>query len=251
MMLTIRNLTVAVEGRRILDGLDLDIAAGEVHALMGPNGAGKSTLANVLAGREGYEVLEGEALLDGQDLLTMEPEARAQAGLFLSFQHPVEIPGVSNLQFLRTALDCLRKARGEAPLDSAALLRAAREAAQLLGLPADFLKRGVNEGFSGGEKKRNEILQMLLLEPRFVILDEPDSGLDVDALKLVAAGVNRLRRPDRAFLIITHYPRILEYVRPDRVHVLHGGRIARSGAAELAHQIEAGGYAAVLEGSVA
>ena len=217
-MLSIRDLTAVVDGKRILDGLNLEIAAGEVHAIMGPNGAGKSTLSNVLAGREGYEVT-GTAELDGVDLLDLEPEERAAAGLFLAFQYPTEIPGVGNMYFLRTALNAVRRERGEPEISAVEFLTLAKENMARLEMDPAFLSRSVNEGFSGGEKKRNEILQMSLLEPRLAILDEIDSGLDIDALRIVATGVERLRSPDRAMLIITHYPRLLEYVRPDRVHV--------------------------------
>ncbi|HSA79867.1 MAG TPA: Fe-S cluster assembly ATPase SufC, partial [Geminicoccaceae bacterium] len=218
--------------------------AGEVHAVMGPNGSGKSTLAYVLAGREGYEVSAGGVLYDGEDLLAMAPEERAAAGLFLAFQYPVEIPGVANMYFLRTALNALRRARGQEEIDAAAFLKLVRERARLVGVKSELLKRGVNFGFSGGEKKRNEILQMAVLEPRLAILDETDSGLDIDALRTVADGVNRLRSPDRAMVVITHYQRLLEYIVPDRVHVLLDGRIVRSGGKELALELEKSGYAA-------
>jgi Fe-S cluster assembly ATP-binding protein len=244
-MLTIRGLRASVEGAAILDGLDLSIGDGEVHAIMGPNGAGKSTLANVLAGREGYDVA-GTALLDGVDLLSLLPEQRAAIGLFLAFQYPVEIPGVGNMYFLRTALNAVRRERGLEEVDAMSFLALAREHMARLGMDPGFLSRSVNDGFSGGEKKRNEILQMSLLEPRLAILDETDSGLDIDALRIVADGIERLRAPDRSMLVITHYPRLLEYVRPDRVHVLHAGRIIRSGPADLAHELEADGYANVL-----
>ncbi|MDF2782462.1 MAG: sufC, partial [Geminicoccaceae bacterium] len=216
----------------------------EVHAVMGPNGSGKSTLAYVLAGREGYEVQGGEVRYDGEDLLAMEPEERAAAGLFLAFQYPVEIPGVANMYFLRTALNSLRRARGEAEIDAASFLKLVRERAKVVGVKPELLKRSVNVGFSGGEKKRNEILQMAVLEPRLAIMDETDSGLDIDALRTVADGVNRLRSPDRAMIVITHYQRLLDYIVPDRVHVLLDGRIVRSGGKELAMELERAGYAA-------
>ena len=241
-MLSIRDLTAVVDGKRILDGLNLEIAAGEVHAIMGPNGAGKSTLSNVLAGRDGYEV-SGAAELDGVDLLGLAPEERAAAGLFLAFQYPTEIPGVGNMYFLRTALNALRRARGEEEVNAVSFLKLAKSRMAELEMDPAFLSRAVNEGFSGGEKKRNEILQMSLLEPRLAILDETDSGLDIDALRIVATGVEQLRSPDRAMLIITHYPRLLEYVRPDRVHVLTDGHISHSGDHTLALELEQHGYA--------
>jgi Fe-S cluster assembly ATP-binding protein len=244
-MLHIEGLTVGVEGTTILNGLDLDIAAGEVHAVMGPNGAGKSTLSNVLAGRDGYDV-SGTVTLDGVDLLALTPEARAAAGLFLAFQYPVEIPGVGNMYFLRTALNAVRRERGLPEVAAVDFLALAREHMARLDMDPALLSRSVNEGFSGGEKKRNEILQLSLLEPRLAILDETDSGLDIDALRAVADGIERLRSPDRAMLVITHYPRLLEHVRPDRVHVLNGGRIVRSGDHRLAHELEAEGYGARL-----
>ena len=243
-MLHIEHLTASVAGTRILDGVDLDIAAGEVHAIMGPNGAGKSTLSNVLAGREGYEVT-GQVTLDGVDLLALAPEHRAARGIFLAFQYPVEIPGVGNMYFLRTAVNAVRRERGEPELGAVEFLQLAREHMAALDMDPAFLSRAVNDGFSGGEKKRNEILQMSLLEPRLAILDETDSGLDLDALRVVAAGVERLRHPDRAMLIITHYPPLLEHVRPDRVHVLAGGRIVRSGDHRLARELEAQGYSSM------
>jgi Fe-S cluster assembly ATP-binding protein len=245
-MLSIRNLHVSIEDQEILKGLDLELRPGEVHAIMGPNGSGKSTLAYVLAGREGYEVARGEVLFEGRDLLEMEPEERAAAGLFLAFQYPVEIAGVSNLYFLRTALNALRRQRGEEEVDAAGFMKLVRERAREMGVPMDLLKRSVNFGFSGGEKKRNEILQLAVLEPRLAILDETDSGLDIDALRTVADGVNRLRGGDRAFLVITHYQRLLDYIVPDRVHVLAQGRIQRSGGPELAMELEQQGYAAFL-----
>ena len=248
-MLEIKNLHVELEdgGKQILKGVDLTVPAGEVHAIMGPNGSGKSTLSYVLSGRDGYEVTEGQATLDGESLLDMEPEERAAAGLFLAFQYPVEIPGVGNLTFLRTAVNAQRKARGEEELSAADFLKVVREKAKTLQIDSEMLKRPVNVGFSGGEKKRNEILQMAMLEPSMCILDETDSGLDVDAMRLVADGVNALRSPDRAFLVITHYQRLLDYIVPDRVHVLANGRIIASGGPELAHRLEAEGYATVIE----
>ena len=241
-MLSIRNLHVAVDGQPILRGLDLEVRAGEVHAIMGPNGSGKSTLAHVLAGRPGYEVNEGEVRFEGRDLLAMSPEERARAGLFLAFQYPVEIPGVSNVYLLKAAVNAVRRARGEPELDAMDFLQLVRRRLALVRLDEQFLHRAVNEGFSGGEKKRNEILQLALLEPRLAILDETDSGLDIDALRLVAEGVNSLRGPDRAFILVTHYQRLLEHVVPDRVHVLAGGRIVRSGGRELALELEERGY---------
>jgi Fe-S cluster assembly ATP-binding protein len=243
-MLSIHDLRVSVEGKEILKGIDLEVGAGEVHAIMGPNGSGKSTLAYVLAGREGYEVTGGEVRYDGAELLELEPEERAAAGLFLAFQYPVEIPGVANMYFLRTALNSLRRARGEDEVDAARFLKLVREKAQLVGVKPELLKRSVNFGFSGGEKKRNEILQMAVLEPRLAILDETDSGLDIDALRTVADGVNKLRDPNRSMVVITHYQRLLDYIVPDVVHVLLDGRIARSGGKELALELEHSGYAA-------
>ncbi len=242
-MLKIDNLHARVAGRDILKGLSLDVKPGEVHAIMGPNGAGKSTLGNVLAGREGYEIDAGAVSFDGRDLLTLEPEERAAAGVFLAFQYPVEIPGVNNTYFLRSALNAQRRARGETELDSMQFLRLVREKLAVLHLKDELLHRGVNEGFSGGEKKRNEIFQMAVLEPRLAILDETDSGLDIDALKAVADGVNALRSPDRAFIVITHYQRLLDYIKPDVVHVLADGRIVQSGGPELALALEEHGYA--------
>ncbi|MFN9792017.1 MAG: Fe-S cluster assembly ATPase SufC [Pseudomonadota bacterium] len=250
-MLKIDNLHVRVAGREILKGLSLEVAAGEVHAIMGPNGAGKSTLGNVLAGREGYEITAGSVTYDGQDLLELPPEARAAAGVFLAFQYPVEIPGVNNTYFLRAALNAQRKARGEAELDSMQFLKLVREKLRVLHVSDELLHRAVNEGFSGGEKKRNEIFQMAVLEPRLAILDETDSGLDIDALRLVAEGVNRLRDPARAFLVITHYQRLLDYIVPDRVHVLADGRIVQSGGRDLALKLEEQGYAWLAERRVA
>jgi Fe-S cluster assembly ATP-binding protein len=242
-MLKIENLHARVAGREILKGLSLEVKPGEVHAIMGPNGAGKSTLGNILAGRDGSEVTEGSVEFDGKALLELAPEERAAAGMFLAFQYPVEIPGVNNTYFLRSALNAQRKARGEAELDSIQFLKLVREKIKVLHLPDTLLNRGVNEGFSGGEKKRNEIFQLAVLEPRLAILDETDSGLDIDALKSVAEGVNALRSPERAFLGITHYQRLLDYIRPDVVHVLADGRIVESGGPELALELEAHGYA--------
>ena len=246
-MLKIENLHVRVAGREILKGLSLQVNAGEVHAIMGPNGAGKSTLGNVLAGRAGYEVTQGSVSYDGADLLQLEPEARAAAGVFLAFQYPVEIPGVNNTYFLRAALNAQRKARGEAELDSREFIGLVREKLKVMQLSPELLNRAVNEGFSGGEKKRNEIFQMALLEPKLAILDETDSGLDIDALKQVAQGVNALRSPERSFLVITHYQRLLDYIEPDFVHVLAGGRIVESGDKTLALKLEEHGYAWVRE----
>src|SRR6476619_4251305 len=243
-MLRITDLHAAVAGTPILNGLSLAVPAGEVHAIMGPNGAGKSTLAYVLGGRPGYEVTEGSVTFDGQDLLSLEPHERAAAGLFLGFQYPVEIPGVSYLQFLRESLNSQRRSRGEADLSGAEFIRLAKAEAAGLGMDAEMLKRPVNVGFSGGEKKRAEMVQMGIIRPSLAILDETDSGLDIDALRIVAAGINRIMRaPDKAVLLITHYQRLLDYVRPDRVHVLSRGRIVRSGGAELAHELEREGYA--------
>ena len=243
-MLSIKDLRAEVDGKEILNGISLDLAAGEVHAVMGPNGSGKSTLSYVLAGRDGYEVTGGSVTYDGHDLFDMEVEERAVAGIFLAFQYPVEIPGVSNLTFLKTAVNAIRKARGETELDALDFLKLARAKASALEMSDALLQRAVNEGFSGGEKKRNEIFQMAMLEPRLAILDETDSGLDIDALKTVADGVNALRSPDRAMLVITHYQRLLDYIVPDRVHVLSAGRIVKSGDAGLARELEAQGYAA-------
>jgi Fe-S cluster assembly ATP-binding protein len=243
-MLSIHGLRVSVEDQEILKGIDLEVGSGEVHAIMGPNGSGKSTLAYVLAGRDGYEVTGGEVRYEGAELLQLEPEERAAAGLFLAFQYPVEIPGVTNMYFLRTALNALRKARGENEVDAASFMKLVRERAKLVGVKPELLKRGVNFGFSGGEKKRNEILQMAVLEPKLAILDETDSGLDIDALRTVADGVNSLRDPQRAIVVITHYQRLLEYIVPDFVHVLLDGRIVRRGGKELALELERSGYAA-------
>jgi Fe-S cluster assembly ATP-binding protein len=243
-MLEITNLHATVADKPILNGVTLDVPAGEVHAIMGPNGSGKSTLAYVLAGRPGYEVSEGSARFNGADLLAMEPHERAAAGLFLGFQYPVEIPGVSYLQFLRESLNSQRRSRGEAELSGAEFIKLAKAQAALLGMDADMLKRPVNVGFSGGEKKRAEMVQMGILSPRFAVLDETDSGLDIDALRIVGEGINRIMRaPDKGVLLITHYERLLEHVRPDRVHVLQAGRITRSGDIELARDLEREGYA--------
>jgi Fe-S cluster assembly ATP-binding protein len=244
-MLEIRDLTVTVAGRTVLDGLDLDVGAGQVHAVMGPNGAGKSTLAHVLAGRDGYHAT-GRVTFDGRDLLAMTPEERAVAGLFLAFQYPVALPGVGNMHFLHAALNAQRQARGEPEVDASGFLRQARAAMAVLGLDGGLLGRAVNDGFSGGEKKRNEILQLTLLRPRLAVLDEPDSGVDVDALRAVASGIEALRDGERSFLVITHYPRLLDLVVPDRVHILQGGRITHSGGPELAAVVGADGYAPFL-----
>ncbi len=241
-MLIINDLFARVEEKEILKGLTLQVKPGEVHAIMGPNGSGKSTLTHVLAGREGYDVTTGEVRYEGQNLLEQEPEERAREGIFLAFQYPVEIPGVSNIQFLRTAMNSIRKHRGEEELDAAAFLKLARQKIGMVNLDPAFLKRGVNEGFSGGEKKRNEILQMLMLEPKLALLDETDSGLDIDALQTVANGVNALRSPDRAVILVTHYQRLLNYIVPDYVHVLANGRIVKSGGRELALELEEKGY---------
>jgi Fe-S cluster assembly ATP-binding protein len=241
-MLAIRDLSVTVEGKQILNGLTLEMAPGEVHAIMGPNGSGKSTLAYVLAGRPGYEVTSGSITYQGRDLLALAPEERARAGFFLGFQYPVEIPGVNNVYLLKAALNAQRKERGLPEVDAFEFLSLVREKMQLMQMEDAFLSRGVNEGFSGGEKKRNEILQMLVLEPKLAVLDETDSGLDIDALKIVAAGINSLRSPERSSLVVTHYQRLLEYVVPDVVHVLVRGRIARSGDRTLALELERRGY---------
>ncbi|MDE1904555.1 MAG: Fe-S cluster assembly ATPase SufC [Alphaproteobacteria bacterium] len=244
-MLEIKNLHARIsEGREILKGVDLTVRAGEVHAIMGPNGSGKSTLAGVLSGKPGYEVTEGQVLFQGRDLLAMAADARAREGVFLAFQYPVEIPGVNNMYFLRAALNAVRKQRGESEMDAGQFLKAVRAKLKLLEIGEDLLQRGVNVGFSGGEKKRNEIFQMAMLEPKLAILDETDSGLDIDALQMVSRGINALRGPDRAIVMITHYQRLLNYVVPDRVHVLSGGRIAKSGGKELALELEQTGYGA-------
>jgi Fe-S cluster assembly ATP-binding protein len=241
-MLEIKNLAVSVEGKPILKGLNLEVGAGEVHAIMGPNGSGKSTLAHVLAGREGYEVSGGEVRFQGHDLLELNTEQRAHQGLFLALQYPLELPGVNNTVFLRTALNAIRTARGEAELDAVAFLKLLREKLKVVHMGEDLLKRSVNAGFSGGEKKRNEIFQMALLEPQLAILDETDSGLDIDALRVVADGVNALRSPERSMIVVTHYQRLLDYIEPDFVHVLAGGRIVRSGDKSLALELEEKGY---------
>ena len=248
-MLDIKNLTATVADKPILNGITLAVNPGEVHAIMGPNGSGKSTLAQVLAGHPAYEVTGGDVTFDGRDLLGLEPEERAQAGLFLAFQYPVEIPGVSNAYFLRAAYNEVRKARGEDEVDPIEFLDLVEEKAKLVEMDPAFLNRSVNTGFSGGEKKRNEILQMAVLEPRLAILDETDSGLDIDALRVVAHGVNQLRRPDRSTIVVTHYQRLLNYIVPDFVHVLAGGRIVKSGGKELALELEAKGYDWIFEGA--
>lgn len=250
-MLTIRNLHASVEGHEILKGIDLQVNAGEVHAIMGPNGSGKSTLAAVLAGRDGYEVTEGTITFEGRNLIELAPEERAREGIFLAFQYPVEIPGVNTSYFLRTALNEIRKHRGLPPVGAMEFLKLIREKLELVQMDEKFLKRSVNEGFSGGEKKRNEILQMAVLEPKLAILDETDSGLDIDALKIVANGVNSLRRPDNAIIVVTHYQRLLNYIVPDFVHVLYDGRIVKSGDRELALHLEDYGYDQIKEGAAA
>jgi len=241
-MLKIDGLRASVGGHEVLTGLNLEVGPGEVHAIMGPNGSGKSTLSYVLGGREGYEVTAGEVRLEGEDLFALDPEERAQKGLFLAFQYPVELPGVNNTYFLKAALNAMRKARGEDSLDSVSFMRLMKERLKVLHLDETLLKRDVNAGFSGGEKKRNEIFQLAMLEPKLAILDETDSGLDIDALRLVADGVNALRTPERSMILVTHYQRLLEYIQPDRVHVLSRGRIIRSGGKDLAHELEAKGY---------
>lgn len=241
-MITIKNLRASVEGKEILKGIDLEIKAGEVHAIMGPNGSGKSTLSNVLAGRADYEVTEGEVTFNGKDLLDLSPEDRAREGVFLAFQYPVEIPGVSNINFLKTAINETREYKGQAPMEAKDFLALIKEKQHLVELDGKLANRSVNEGFSGGEKKRNEIFQMAVLNPSFSILDETDSGLDIDALKIVANGVNKLRTKDNAFLVITHYQRLLEYIVPDFVHVLYNGKIVKSGGKELALELEEKGY---------
>jgi len=250
-MLKIDNLHVSIDGKEILTGLNLEVGAGEVHAIMGPNGSGKSTLGNVIAGREGYVVTQGTVSYQGKDLLELSPQERACEGVFLAFQYPVEIPGVNNTYFLRTALNAQRKYRNEEELDSVGFLRLVREKLEVLRIGDDLLHRGVNEGFSGGEKKRNEIFQMAVLEPKLAILDETDSGLDIDALKAVAEGVNSLRSPDRAIILITHYQRLLEYIQPDFVHVLARGKIVADGGPELALKLEEQGYTWLEEGGIA
>ncbi len=241
-MLHIKDLRVSVEDKEILKGVNLDINPGEVHAIMGPNGSGKSTLANVIAGREDYEVTQGSIAFNGEDVLEMDVDERAHAGVFMAFQYPIEIPGVSNATFLKSAINAMREARGQDELSPVELLKLLREKAKMLGIDESFLKRSLNEGFSGGEKKRNEMLQMALLDPKLAILDETDSGLDIDALKIVADSVNQLRGPERSFLIVTHYQRLLNYIVPDYVHVIYDGRIVKSGDKELALQLEEQGY---------
>ena len=250
-LLEVKNLHVKIDDKEILKGLDLTVNAGEVHAIMGPNGSGKSTLAYLLAGKADYEPTQGEVLFNGKNLFEMEPDERAAAGLFLAFQYPLEIPGVATMTFLRTALNAQRKKRGEAELSTPQFLKTVRDAAAKLGIDQEMLRRGVNVGFSGGEKKRNEVLQMALLEPRLAILDETDSGLDIDALKIAADGINRLRGPKRAFVVITHYQRLLNYIVPDIVHVLSAGRIVKTGGKELALELEARGYAEYQEEAAA
>jgi len=247
-ILEIKNLSAGVEGKQILKGVNLTVSAGEVHAVMGPNGSGKSTLAAVLAGRDGYDVTGGEVIYNGHDLLDLDPEQRAREGLFLAFQYPVEIPGVNSTYFLKAALNEIRKAKGEPELDAMEFLTVVKDKMKLLELNEDLLKRSVNEGFSGGEKKRNEIFQMAVLEPKLAILDETDSGLDIDALKIVSHGVNKLKRPDNAQLVITHYQRLLNYIVPDFVHVLVDGKIVRTGGKELALELENKGYDWILKG---
>ncbi len=249
-MLQVKNLHVSVDGKPILKGVNLEVNAGEVHAIMGPNGSGKSTLGHVIAGREGYEVTAGDILYRGKSLLGLAPEQRACEGIFLAFQYPVEIPGVNNTYFLRAALNAQRKYRGQPELDSMEFLRLVREKLEILHISDDLLHRAVNEGFSGGEKKRNEIFQMAVLEPSLAVLDETDSGLDIDALRLVADSVNRLRSPERAMIVVTHYQRLLEHIIPDRVHVLADGRIAASGDADLAIKLEDQGYAWLEQGGI-
>ena len=246
-LLEIRNLHVSVDGKQILNGLNLSVEKGQVAAIMGPNGSGKSTLAHVLAGKDDYDITDGQVLFDGEDMLALAPDERAAKGLFLAFQYPLEIPGVATMTFLRTALNAQRKKRGEEEISAPDFNRRVFEAAGKLGIDRDMLRRGVNVGFSGGEKKRNEILQMALLEPRLAVLGETDSGLDIDALKVVSDGVNRLRSPERAFVVITHYQRLLDYIVPDVVHVLSRGRIVRTGGKELALELEAQGYAQYQE----
>jgi Fe-S cluster assembly ATP-binding protein len=241
-MLSINDLRASIEGKEILKGINLEVKPGEVHAIMGPNGSGKSTLASVLAGREEYEVTSGNVIFEGKDILEMAPEERAAEGIFLAFQYPVEIPGVTTINFLKTAVNEIRKYKGESPLDAAQFLKMVREKAKLVSMNDSLLKRALNEGFSGGEKKRNEIFQMAVLEPKLAILDETDSGLDIDALRIVAEGVNSLRSPERATIVVTHYQRLLDYIVPDYVHVLYKGRIVKSGPKELALELEEKGY---------
>lgn len=249
-MLSVKNLHANVNDKEILKGLNLEVGSGEVHAIMGPNGSGKSTLGHVLSGREGYELTQGTVEFLGRNLMELDPEERARAGLFLAFQYPVEIPGVSNMEFMKAAVDAHRESRGEEPVDTVSFLKKAREISKAIDLDQSFLKRGVNEGFSGGEKKRNEIMQMMLLEPRLCILDETDSGLDIDALQVISRGVNSLRSQDRSFVLVTHYQRLLDYIEPDYVHVLAGGKIVRSGDKSLALELEEKGYS-WLESEVA
>jgi Fe-S cluster assembly ATP-binding protein len=246
-MLSIKQLQAEVEGQQILKGIDLEVKPGEIHAIMGPNGSGKSTLAHVLSGREGYDVTGGEVLFENEDLIGLEPEERASRGIFLAFQYPVELPGVNNTHFLKEALNAQRKARGEAELDSVEFLKLIREKMKLVSMKPELLKRSVNAGFSGGEKKRNEILQMALFEPKLAILDETDSGLDIDALRTVSEGVNALRSPERSVVLVTHYQRLLDYIEPDFVHVLAGGRIVKSGDKTLAKELEDKGYGWIVE----
>lgn len=248
-MIKIKNLHVSVEDREILQGLSLEINPGEVHAVMGPNGSGKSTLASVIAGREGYEITSGEIIYRNENILELAPEERAQKGIFLAFQYPVEIPGISNATFLKEAVNSIRKANGVEPLDSKKFLQLMKEKMAVVNMDKTMTQRSVNEGFSGGEKKRNEIFQMAMLEPKFCVLDETDSGLDIDALRIVANGVNTMRNPDRSFLIITHYQRLLDYIVPDVVHVLVGGRIVKSGPKELALELEEKGYDWIKDGA--
>ncbi len=250
-MLQIKNLHVSVEGKPILKGLDLIVNTGEVHAIMGPNGSGKSTLSHILAGRDGYEVTKGSVFYNGEDLLSLQTEQRAQQGIFLAMQYPVELPGVNNMVFLRESINAIRRAKLESEIDAVAFLRMVKDKAKLVNLDEKLLKRSVNSGFSGGEKKRNEILQMALLEPRLAILDETDSGLDIDALRIIAEGVNTMRSPERAMIIVTHYQRLLEYIKPDHVHVLADGKIIRSGNKELAKELEKKGYSWITDGAAA
>ena len=250
-MLQVKDLQVKAEGKEILRGIDLTVNAGEVHAIMGPNGSGKSTLAHVLAGKGGYEVTGGSVDFDGKDLLDLDPEERAREGVFLAFQYPVEIPGVSNSYFLKAALNAVRKHRGESDVDAIEFMKLIKSKMEVVGVPKEFMTRSVNQGFSGGEKKRNEIFQMAVLEPRLALLDETDSGLDIDALKIVAEGVNALRSPERSTVLVTHYQRLLNYIIPDFVHVLSDGKIVRSGGKELAHELEAKGYGWLEQEAVA
>ena len=248
-MLNVANLRAKIDGKEILKGLNIEVKPGEVHAIMGPNGSGKSTLSNVLAGRDNYEATDGTVMFEGKDLLTLVPEDRAREGIFLAFQYPVEIPGVSNLEFLKTSLECLHTHQNKPLLSAVEFMKLAREKCRLVDLDTEFLKRGVNEGFSGGEKKRNEIMQMLMLEPKLCLLDETDSGLDIDALKVVADGINQLRSPERSFILITHYQRLLDYVQPDFVHVLADGKIVKPGGSELALELEEKGYSWLESGT--